>query len=77
MNISVTKLRADLYNLVDQVIATGIPVTIERNGHIVKLISIEKISKLKNLKPHPEIIIGDPEQLIHNDWLEEWNGGDL
>lgn len=32
MPISLTKLRADLYKIVDQVIKTGIPIEIERDG---------------------------------------------
>ncbi|MCK4542739.1 MAG: hypothetical protein KAU17_10950 [Spirochaetales bacterium] len=38
MPISATKLRQDLYNILDQVIETGVPLEIARKGHIVKIV---------------------------------------
>ena len=72
MPISLTKLRADLYKIVDQVIDTGLPVDIERNGKKVRIIALEKKSKLANIKPHPGTIVGNPDELIHLDWSSEW-----
>jgi hypothetical protein len=77
MPISLTKLRADLYNIVDQVIETGLPVDVERNGKTVRIIAIEKKSKLANLKAHHGTIVGDPEDLIHMDWSHEWKENNL
>ena len=34
--ISVTELRGKLYQLIDQTIATGIPIEIERKGYTLK-----------------------------------------
>jgi len=77
MPISLTKLRADLYHIVDQVIETGIPVDIERNGKKVRIVAVEKKSKLANLKPHPGTIVGNPDDFIHLDWSSEWKGDDI
>jgi prevent-host-death family protein len=74
MPISLTKLRADLYKIVDQVIETSVPVEIERNGKKVKIIAIQKKSKLANLKPHPGTMVGNPDDFVHLDWFSEWNG---
>ena len=76
MKISLTRLRADLYKIVDQVIASGIPVEVNRHGKTIKIISVDTKSKLDNLKPHPGTIIGDPNDLVHMDWSAEWSGGD-
>ncbi|HIL98739.1 MAG TPA: type II toxin-antitoxin system prevent-host-death family antitoxin, partial [Pseudomonadales bacterium] len=38
MRYSVSKLRADLFRVLDRVLATGVPVEIERNGKILKII---------------------------------------
>lgn len=76
MPISITKLRADLYKIVDQVIETGLPVEIERHGKKVQIIAINKKSKLANLQAHPGTIIGDPEDVVHMDWSEEWKKDD-
>ncbi len=72
MPISLTKLRADLYKIVDQVIETGLPIDIERHGKKVRIIALEKKSKLANIKPHPGTITGNPEKLVHLDWSSEW-----
>ena len=73
MKISVTKLRTDLYRIVDQVIESGVPVEIERNGQVVKLVPSVKKSKLANLKTHPNVINGDPDDIIHVNWNEHWH----
>ena len=75
MALTVTELRANLYRIVDRVIETGAPVEIERKGARVRLEPVKRKSKLQNLTPHPETIIGDPEALVHLDWSEEWAEG--
>lgn len=72
MPISLTKLRADLYKIVDQVIATGVPVEIEREGKKVRIVLVDKKSKLKNLKGHRGTMVGEPEDFVHLDWSQEW-----
>jgi len=70
--MSLTALRQQLFKLVDQVIQTGVPLEIERNGHKVKIILDEKKSKLANLKVH-DCISGDPDDLVDlsvSDWNE-------
>jgi len=73
MPMSLTSLRQQLFNVVDQVIATGIPTEIRRNGHIVKLVLADKKSKLDNLVEH-DCIVGDPEALVDLS-LQEWDDG--
>jgi hypothetical protein len=73
MSMSLTALRQQLFKVVDQVIATGIPIEIKRNGHIVKIVLDDKKSKLGNLVQH-DCIVGDPEALIDlhlQQWSEE------
>lgn len=70
--ITVTRLRSDLYKVIDEVIKTGIPVEIDRNGKKVQIVAVEPKLKLDNLIKRPEVIIGDPETLVHIDWLEHW-----
>ena len=61
--MSLTALRNKLFKVVDQVIRTGIPAVIKRNGHWLKIVLEEKKSKLDNLKPH-DCIVGDPDDLV-------------
>ncbi len=72
MRYSVSKLRADLFRVVDRVLATGIPVEIERKGRILKIVPEEKPDKLANIKPNPGFMHCDPESLVHLDWSHEW-----
>ena len=75
MAISVTKLRANLYEIVDRVIETGVPVEIERKGERIRLQRATPKSKLQKLAKNPGTIVGDPEELVHLDWSEEWTEG--
>lgn len=62
--ITPTALRADLYNLLDQVIETGKPLEIKRNGKKLRLVLDEKPTDIfDNLTPR-NAINGDPEDLV-------------
>lgn len=75
MAISVTKLRANLYEIVDRVIETGVSVEIERKGERVRLEPARRKAKLQKLVKHPDTIVGDPEDIVHMDWSAEWSEG--
>lgn len=76
MKLNATNLRANLYKIIDQVIETGVPIEIERKGKKVKLMPVEERNKLANLKAHPKVIVGDPEDLVHIDWSHYWKYDD-
>jgi len=71
MPIKPSQLREDIYRILDQVLATGLPVEIERDGKLLKIIPVEPRSKLENLKPR-KYLLSDPEELVHLDWSGEW-----
>ncbi len=66
-----SRLRADLYRLLDRVLATGEPLAVDRKGKRLRIVR-EGGSRLDALKPHPEYVKGDPEELVHLDWSDEW-----
>ena len=70
--LSLTKVRADLYKIVDKVLETGTPIEIERRGRRVRIVPVRSGSKLDNLVKRPGTIVGDPEELVHMDWSGEW-----
>ncbi len=72
MEVTPSKLRQNIYNLLDQVIETGIPLEIKRKGHKLKIVPAEPVSKLAHLKPDPECIFGDPEELVSITWDRDW-----
>ncbi len=73
MAITASALRSDVYNILDQILETGEAVTIERNGRELKIVPVEKRSKLDRLVAHPGFIVGDSDDLVHMDWSHEWN----
>ena len=73
MPLTATKLRANIYAILDQVLATGEGVEIERNGKLLRLLPMEVGSRLDRLIPRPGYIIGDPEDFVEFDWTHEWS----
>lgn len=71
-NYTVSRLRADLYRVLDRVLETGEPVEIKRKGRLLRIEPVEQADKLAALAPHPQAIAGDPEDLVHMDWSQEW-----
>jgi hypothetical protein len=70
--MTVTKLRENLFKILDKIIKTGIPVEIERYGKKLKIVTVNPPSKLDSLQSHPGTIVGDPQDLVHIDWSTEW-----
>ncbi|WP_141015571.1 type II toxin-antitoxin system Phd/YefM family antitoxin [Nocardioides sambongensis] len=75
MGTSVTpsQLRADIYRLIDAVLETGEPLVIERKGRTLRLVPDHGEGKLSRLRPQPEVIVGDPEDLVEIDWMADWD----
>lgn len=63
MSLTASKLRANIYNVLDGVLETGIPVEIERNGRKLKIIADEPPSKLANLVDRPDGLVGDLDEI--------------
>ncbi len=72
--LSITTLRQNLYQVVDEIIATGDPVVIERKGSRVLLILEQKGSKFANLKKH-QCVNGDLNELVDME-IAQWNEPD-
>jgi prevent-host-death family protein len=71
--ITPTQLRQNLYNLLDEVLNTGIPLEINRGGKLLRIMPVEKVDKLKRLKKRPDVIVGNPDDLINITWEGEIN----
>ena len=69
--MTATRLREHVYQVLDQVLATGEPVDIERRGKRLRIVPVERPGKLRNLKRR-RYLRGDPEDLVHLDWSGEW-----
>jgi hypothetical protein len=71
MTLKASKLRANIYRILDQVLETGVPVEIERRGKLLRIVAAEPPSRLARL-PRRDCIAGDPMDLVHLDWYDEW-----
>ena len=69
--IKPSQLREDIYNLLDEVIETGIPLEIKRKGIVLKVMLDKKASKLSNLKKR-NVLSADPNYYVHLDWSKKW-----
>jgi hypothetical protein len=72
MPLTASELRQNVYRLLDEVLRTGIPLEIERGGRRLRIVPTEAPSKLSRLEPHPDTIVGDPEEIVDYDWSGEW-----
>ncbi len=74
MAVTASKLRENIYKILDQVLATGEPVEIIRSGRKLKIVAVEepRRCKLDRLAKRPETLLADPEELVHLDWSREW-----
>jgi hypothetical protein len=69
--VNVSELRQNIYQLLDQVLSTGVPLEIERKGRKLRISPEPPRDKLDNLKRR-DCLIGDPEEIVHLDWSQEW-----
>ncbi len=72
MRVSATKLRENIYSILDESLKTGVPVEVVRKGKILKIVPEQKPDKLSRLKKR-NWLRGDPERIVHMDWLNEWS----
>ena len=69
--ITPTELRANIYNLLDEVLDSGIPLEIQKGGRKLRIVPVEPVDKLQNLVHRPDAIQGDPEELVEISWEDE------
>jgi hypothetical protein len=71
MHITVSKLRENVYRILDEVIETGVPVEVVRKGVVLRIAAEKPVSKLARLKKR-NIFVGDSDDIIGMDWSKEW-----
>ena len=72
MRVTASKLRADIYNILDETLKTGIPVEVVRKGRVLKIVPESKPDKLSRLKKR-DYIVGNSDDIVHMDWSKEWS----
>jgi antitoxin (DNA-binding transcriptional repressor) of toxin-antitoxin stability system len=72
MAITASRLRANVYKVLDGVLETGTPVEIERRGQRLRIVPAEPQGRLERLVRRPRYLKVDPEALVHLDWSDQW-----
>lgn len=74
MRITASKLRENIYRILDRVAETGIPVEIIRRKRRLKIVPADDDapSKISRVTARPKVLVGDPETLVHLDWSKGW-----
>jgi antitoxin (DNA-binding transcriptional repressor) of toxin-antitoxin stability system len=71
MAVTASRLRENIYGLLDKVLETGEPLVVERKGRVLKIVPEGRRPKLSRLVRRP-CIKGRAEALVHVDWSKEW-----
>lgn len=72
MKVTATKLREQLYRILDRVAETGEPVEIIRGGKVLKIVAASPRGKMKRLVSRKQYLKGDPDEIVHLDWADQW-----
>jgi hypothetical protein len=74
MRLTASRLRQEIYKILDEIIRSGKPAEIERNGYLLRIVpvtaSYTKLNKLKKRKLSKE----NSDNFEHIDWTKEWKG---
>jgi len=68
--LKVTALRQNIYQVLDEVLASGVPVEIERRGQRLVIAPLYPVDKLARLPRREGVVLGDPETLPDIHWDE-------
>lgn len=72
MSLTASQLRADVYRILDRVLASGEPLEIERGGQVLRLVPPRPRSWVDQLPRREGVVVGDPDDLVGIDWSSEW-----
>jgi hypothetical protein len=71
MTITPSKLRDNLYNLLDEVLTTGKPIDIARNGQVLHIVTDRPLPRLNGIVAK-KISNATDDELVNSNWEAEW-----
>jgi antitoxin (DNA-binding transcriptional repressor) of toxin-antitoxin stability system len=74
MKITASKLREDVYRILDEIIETGQEVEILRKGVVIRMVPAKKTSKISRLKKH-DYSDENADFFTHIDWTSTRENG--
>lgn len=69
--VTTSELRANIYQLLDEVLQSGMPIEIKKGDQRLRIVPVEKVDKFMNLVSRSDVIVGDPEELVSLGWEDE------
>jgi hypothetical protein len=72
MTVTASKLREDVYKILDAILETGEPVEVVRKGRKLRIVAEPVSSRLSRLTKR-DCIRGNPEDLVEIDWSKDWS----
>ena len=72
MTITASRLRANVYKVLDEVLETGTPVEIARRGQRLRIVPVAPASRLDRLVRRPRYLKVDADDIVHLDWSDQW-----
>jgi hypothetical protein len=70
--MNVTQLRANIFKVLERIDKTGQSVEVRLKGKRFRISPLDRRDRFVGLEPHQDCMVGDPDELNHMDWLEEW-----
>lgn len=72
MIITPSKLRENIFQLLDQILESGEIIEVKRKGQILKIVPPKRKNKLDNLIRREDALNGSPDDIVEMDWSEQW-----
>ena len=72
MILTPSKLRENIFQLLDQVLESGEIIEIKRKGQILKIVPPKRKHKLDNLIRREDALNGSSDDIVEMDWSEQW-----
>jgi len=71
MRVTASKLRENIYRILDEAIATGEPIEVVRKGKVLRIVPEKTSSRLDRFKKRKGFV-GDTDDIIGMDWSKYW-----
>ena len=62
--VTATELRTNIYQLLDEMLRSGLPIEVKKGDRKLCTLLVEKVDKFQNLVYRPDVIEGDREELV-------------
>jgi hypothetical protein len=71
VRVTASKLRENIYRILDEALETGNPVEVVRKGKVLKIVPEKRPSKLDRVIKRKGFV-GDSDDIIGMDWSKYW-----